>query len=430
MQTDKTFQLRISQQPGNFSKLVAAIAATGVSFGNITTRQFGRAYIYRDITVEFISEAQFQQTLAAIKAVPGVILDGVVDEVMNRHEGGKMAYRGRVQVTSLDQLREIYTPGVAKVCAAIHADPALARRYTSAGNTVAVVSNGTRVLGLGDIGPQAALPVMESKALFYGQFVGLNAVALVLNTRTVDEFVETVVRIAPTFAGIHLEDIRTPDCFAIERILIEKLAIPVMHDDQHGTAVVAVAAMINMLKTTGHVLKDMTLAQVGLGAAGFSIALLAKAAGAREVIGVDANPAAAEYARSFGIDTAPLDAALEKANVVCLSTGRPGLLKPEQIRPGQMILALSNPRPEIEADVAVAAGAALAVDGRNVNNILCYPGLFRGAIDAHARSITTAMKLAAARVISAAAIEGEILPDPLDPNLHKAVTQAVREAAP
>ena len=429
MQTDKTFRVRISQTRGTFSKLISAIAATDVSFGNITTRHIGRKYVYRDITIEFRNEAEFVRTRQAIEAVPGVIIDLVVDEVMSRHEGGKMSYRGRVEPSTLAELREIYTPGVAKVCRAIQADPALARRYTNAGNTVAVVSNGTRVLGLGDIGPQASLPVMESKALFYGQLVGLNAVALVLGARGVDEFVETVVRIAPSFAGIHLEDIRSPDCVEIERRLIERLQIPVMHDDQHGTAVVALAAMQNMLRRRNKVIGEMTIAQVGLGAAGLAIAVLAKVAGARSVIGVDPQAEVARLAEAQGIRVVSLADALREADLICLTTGKPGLLTPSMIRSGQFILALTNPIPEIEADEALQAGATMAADGRNVNNLLCYPGMFKGAIDAGARSISQEMKLVAAKVIADAAQDGELLPEVLDKSLHAAVAGAVAQTA-
>ena len=429
MQTDKTFRVRIAQTRGTFSKLISAIAATDVSFGNITTRHIGRKYVYRDITVEFRNEAEFLRTRQAIEAVPGVIIDLVVDEVMSRHEGGKMSYRGRVEPSSLSELREIYTPGVAKVCRAIQAEPALVRKYTNAGNTVAVVSNGTRVLGLGDIGPQASLPVMESKALFYGQLVGLNAVALVLDAQEINEFVQTVVRIAPSFAGIHLEDIRSPDCLEIERQLIQRLSIPVMHDDQHGTAVVALAAMQNMLRRRSRRIDEITVAQVGLGAAGVAIAMLARAAGARSVIGVEPLAPAAVLAQAQGIRVVSLDDALKEADLVCLTTGKPGLLKPAMVRTGQFILALTNPRPEIEPEEALQAGATLAADGRNVNNLLCYPGMFKGAIDAGARSITQEMRLAAAKVIADAAQDGELLPEPLDKSLHAAVASAVAQCA-
>ena len=429
MQTDKTFQVRIPQEHGAFAKLIDTITASGVSFGNIRTRHIGRKYVYRDITIEFDCEAQYQRTLAAIRELPGIHIDAVVDEVLRRHEGGKLVYGGRREVQSLAELREIYTPGVAKVCMAIKAEPQLARRYTMSGNTVAVVSNGTRVLGLGDIGPRASMPVMESKALFYHQLVGLNGVAIVLDAPHVDDFVETVTRIAPSFAGIHLEDIRSPDCIEIERRLIERLSIPVMHDDQHGTAVVAVAAMRNMLASVCMTFGDVTIAQVGLGAAGLAIASLAKAAGAKAVLGVDPNTDAAQRAKSLGLEPADLLAAMSRAQLVCCTTGCPGLLRPEMIQPGQLVLALSNPRPEIEPRDAVKAGAAVAVDGRNVNNLLCYPGLFKGAIAAGARSISMSMKLAAVDVLAHAAAEGEILPEPLNKSVHQAVARAVRDAA-
>jgi malate dehydrogenase (oxaloacetate-decarboxylating) len=429
VQTDKTFQIRIPQEHGNFARLIDAIAASGVSFGNIKTRHIGRRFAYRDITIEFDTEAQFQRTLAAIQAVPGIVIDAVVDEVLSRHQGGKLAYHGRSEVQSLAELREIYTPGVAKVCMAIKAEPSLARLYTMAGNTVAVVSNGTRVLGLGDIGPRASMPVMESKALFYGQFVGLNAVAIVLEAPGVDEFVDTVARMAPSFAGIHLEDIRSPDCIEIERQLIERLEIPVMHDDQHGTAVVAVAAMRNMLNYVSSSFAEATIAQVGLGAAGLAIAQLATAAGAKSVIGADPDPNAGTRARERALEVAELEDAMGRADLICCCTGRAGLLQPQMLRKGQLILALTNPRPEIEPAAAVKAGAALAVDGRNVNNLLCYPGLFKGAIAAGARSISLPMKLAAVKVIADAAREEEILPEPLDKSLHQSVAQAVEQVA-
>jgi malate dehydrogenase (oxaloacetate-decarboxylating) len=429
MQTDKTFQVRIPQEHGAFARLIDAITATGVYFGNIKTRHIGRKYVYRDITIEFDSEAQYQHTLTAIRAVPGIHIDAVVDEVLRRHEGGKLIYGGRAEVQSLAELREIYTPGVAKVCMAIKAEPELARRYTMAGNTVAVVSNGTRVLSLGDIGPAASMPVMESKAMFYRQFVGLNAVAIVLDAPGVDEFVETVVRMSPSFAGIHLEDIRSPDCVEIERRLIERLSIPVMHDDQHGTAVVAVAAMRNMLASVCMTFRDVTIAQIGLGAAGLAVASLAKSAGAKCVLGVDPSADALQRASTLGLEPTDFQNAMARSQLVCLTTGRPGLLRPEMVQPGQLILALTNPRPEIEAREAVKAGAAVAVDGRNVNNLLCYPGLFKGAIAAGAKSISLAMKLAAVDVLASAATEGEILPEPLNKAVHHAVARAVRDAA-
>lgn len=429
MQTDKTFRVRLPREQGSLARLISAISQTGVMFSNIETRYIGLRYAYRNITVEVNSEAQFEECLAAARGVSGVIIDDVVDEVLHLHDGGKLLHRGRYEVRSLAELREVYTPGVAKVCMAIERDPSLVRRYTTAGNTVAVISNGSRVLGLGNIGPQASLPVMESKALFYGQFVDLNAVPIVLDVTTVREFVETVARIAPTFAGIHLEDIQSPDCIEIENRLVESLSIPVMHDDQHGTAVVALAAMMNMARLAERRLDGAILAQVGLGAAGLAIASLARAAGVKTVLGCDLNPQAARFAADRGVPMVDLQSAFAQADVVCLATGKPGLVQPSMIRRGQIILAMSNPLPEIEPNTALAAGAAMAADGRTVNNLLCYPGMFKGAIAAGAGSISIRMKLAAAQVIAARAEGGELLPDPLDKRTHAAVAQAVEAVA-
>ncbi len=429
MQTDKTFRVRIPNKRGMLAQVVTHMSSAGVLFSDIKTRHIGRKYTYRDITVEVTNDAQGKACLDALEAVEGIVVDEVVDEVLRLHEGGKLVHRGRYAVKSLAELREVYTPGVAKVCMAIKENPGLANKYTNAGNTVAVVSNGSRVLGLGDLGPLPSLPVMESKALFYGQFVGLNAVPLVLDAQTIEQFVDIVCRLEMNFAGIHLEDIRMPDCIEIERQLIQRLSIPVMHDDQHGTAVVALAAMQNMTRAVGRHLSDTIVAQVGLGAAGLAIASLAKAGGAKAVVGVDPNPAAAKYAVDYGIRLVSLPEALQLADLICLTTGRAGLLKPEEIRPGQIILALSNPIPEIEPDDAIDAGAAFAADGRTVNNLLCYPGLFKGAIAAGARWITTPMKLAAARIIASSAEKEEILPDPLDRFVHERVADSVEAAA-
>lgn len=429
MQTDKTFRVRIPQEAGSLQRFIAALSSTNASIGDITTLYIGRRYTHRSVTVEFSSEEHFSTVLKAVSNLPGIILDEVVDEVIQRHEGGKLLIRGKATIRTLGELREVYTPGVAKVCLALSHDPSLVRKYTMAGNTVAVVSNGTRVLGLGNIGPAASLPVMEAKAMFYGQFVDLNAVPIVLDETDPTRFVETVVRLAPGFAGIHLEDIRSPDCMEIEAALIRRLSIPVMHDDQHGTAVVALAAILNMLKLTDRKPKECTLAQIGLGAAGLAIARLAMDAGIGVVVGHDPIECARRMAAERGVRTVDLDSALRVADVLCLATGRAGVLTPSMIRPGQLILALSNPSPEIEPEDALRSGAAIALDGRHVNNILCYPGLFKGAIEARVSSITTPMKLAAAMTIASRADRGEVLPDPLDELVHLGVAAAVEAVA-
>ncbi len=429
MQTDKIIRVRHENTPEQFAMVIEAMTAVDGNIISVATQHVGRTHIYRDITVSVRFEDDVETLLTVVRLLPGVTIESVTDEVLRMHEGGKLVHAGRLTIRTQAEMREVYTPGVAKVCRAIQRDPTLARRYTNAGNTVAVISNGSRVLGLGDIGPLASLPVMEAKAMFYSQLVDLNAVPLVLDVQGVEDFVETVVRLAPGFAGIHLEDIRSPDCIEIERQLIERLAIPVMHDDQHGTAVVALAAAANLLRAARRVPSEMVFAQVGLGAAGLAIASLAQAAGYRAVIGFDQGEAARRAAAESGIHLATYAECLEQGDVLCLTTGKPGLLEAARVRSGQIILALSNPLPEIEPADAMMAGAAGALDGRTVNNLLGYPGLFKGAIVGRAHGITTAMKLAASSVIAACAEGDHVLPDPLSRKVHEAVAKAVAAIA-
>jgi malate dehydrogenase (oxaloacetate-decarboxylating) len=353
------------------------------------------------------------------------------DRAFLAHEGGKLEIEARRPVESNQDMRDVYTPGVARVCTAIAEDPDLARRYTTIGRTVAICTNGTRVLGLGDIGPVASMPVMEGKAIFYAQLAGISAVPVLIDTKDVDEFVETVVRIAPSFGGIHLEDISAPECFEIERRLIEALEQPVMHDDVHGTAVVTLAAAIVACRDAGMRLDQAVVGQVGLGAAGFGIASLIKESGAERVIATDPGAEARERAASCGIEPVEdLETVMREADVVVATTGVPGLIKPEMVREGQVILALSNPAPEITVEDALAAGAASAADGTVVNNVLGYPGMFRGALLAGANAMTSEMKRAAAWAIAGLTVEAEqLVPDVLDPKVHCCVADAVRQAA-
>jgi malate dehydrogenase (oxaloacetate-decarboxylating) len=273
------------------------------------------------------------------------------------------------------------------------------------------------------------MPVMEGKAIFYKQCAGLDAIPILIDTPDVEEFVRTVTRIAPTFAGIHLEDISAPECFDIERRLIETLDMPVMHDDVHGTAVVTLSAAIVACRHAGLMLPDATVGQIGLGAAGLGIASLMLDGGVKRVLASDPNEASHARARERGIEIADLETVMREAHVVVATTGVPGLIKAEMIREGQVILALSNPDPEIDPDEALAAGAAFAADGRSVNNVLGYPGIFRGAIEANAPEITSKMKLAAAWAIAGLTVESELVPDVLDREVHQHVADAVRQAA-
>ncbi|MBO0769480.1 MAG: NADP-dependent malic enzyme, partial [Solirubrobacterales bacterium] len=283
--------------------------------------------------------------------------------------------------------------------------------------------------GLGNVGPLASMPVMEGKALFYAQLVGVNAVPILVDTQDVDELVDTVVRIAPGFGGIHLEDIATPGCFEIERRLIEALPQPVMHDDVHGTAVVTMAAVIVACRQVGIRLENAVVGQIGLGAAGFGIANLIHDAGVKRVLAADPSEPAKQYAAAHGIESAEMAQVMAEADVVVATSGRPGLIKPEMVRKGQVIFALTNPVPEIEPEEALAAGAAFAADGTSVNNVLGYPGIFRGALDAGARAINVEMKRAAAWALAGLTVESELIPEVLDKSVHDTVAEAVRQAA-
>jgi malate dehydrogenase (oxaloacetate-decarboxylating) len=295
--------------------------------------------------------------------------------------------------------------------------------------SVAICTNGSRVLGLGDIGPVASMPVMEGKAVFYQQFVGISAMPILIEADDVDGFVETVIRIAPTFGGIHLEDISAPACFEIEARLIEALPQPVMHDDVHGTAVVGVAAAIAACRHAGVELSGANVGQLGLGAAGLGIASLMVQSGAGRVIAFDPLPASHARAQRAGIEIASMEEVMANSDLVVATTGKPGLIEPRMIRKRQVILALTNPDPEISPDEAEAAGAAFAADGRSVNNVLGYPGIFKGALQSGAARIGLEMKLAAARTIADLAGEDQLVPDPLERHVHEAVARAVLEAA-
>jgi malate dehydrogenase (oxaloacetate-decarboxylating) len=429
MALDVTFRVRIPHEAGQLARVCGAIAQQHGLIGDIVTVTLAPEASIREITIELRDPAHAGDVADSLNALEGVRVLWHRDRAFIRHDGGKLDIVPREAVATLQQMRDVYTPGVARICTAIAADPALAGRYTMISRTVAICTNGTRVLGLGPVGATAAMPVMEGKAVFYRQFAGISAMPVLIDTEDVDEFVDTVVRIAPTFGGIHLEDIATPACFEIERRLIEALPQPVMHDDVHGTAVVTLAAVLTACRQVGRRLEDVTVGQLGLGAAGFGIAALVHDGGAARVLAFDPDGASHERARAHGIVPSGLDDVLAQADVVVATTGRPGTITPAMVRPGQVILALTNPFPEIDPDAALAAGAAFAADGRSVNNVLGYPGIFKGALVAGAARITTGMKLAAAGAIADLSAQAELVPDVLDPAVHEHVAVAVSEAA-
>lgn len=428
--TMRTFRCRLRQIPGVLGRFLSTLGESGGDIGEIRVRRQGTTHVERDIVVFADGPEAMSRLIAVAATVPNVELLEVRDDVLEMHQGGKIAIRSRFKIDSLEVLRRVYTPGVAEVCLEIQKDPKLVRRYTAIRHFVAIVTDGTAVLGLGDIGPLAAMPVMEGKASLMETFSGLSGVPILLSTKDVDEIVEAVVRIAPTFSAIQLEDISAPRCFDIEARIQERVDIPVLHDDQHGTAAVVTATLLNAEKAaSAKPLRDCRIGVVGLGAAGMAIGKMLMYYTGRAVYGADLSAEALRRFEGYGGTRSDLKDIMSSCDVVVTVTGVRGLVKPEMVRPGQIILSLSNPVPEIDPAAAMEAGAAFAADGKAVNNVLGFPGIFRGAVDAGVPRITQDMLLAASRAIADSAPAGEIVPSPLDAHLHRNVARAVARVA-
>jgi len=414
---------------GVLAKLITTISQMGGDIGNISTISFGELHNIRDITIIVNDEDHLGAIVSAVRKLSEVELESVIDEVLELHQGGKLIISPKHPVHSIEDLRKVYTPGVASVCRMIKENPLLGDTCTTIGKTVALVTNGSRVLGLGNLGPVASMPVMEGKAALMNQFSGLHMIPILINTLDINRFIEAVETISSTFAAIQLEDIRTPDCFEIEAQLIERLKIPVMHDDQHGTATVALAALINACRMANLDLRNAVVGQIGLGAAGSAIANLIMRYTGNPVLGSDVNVPATERFQKMGGKLVDRPEIMKQCQVVVATTGFPGLIKPEEVQKGQVILALSNPFPEISIADALSAGAAFASDGSRVNNLLGYPGIWRGVLDSQATKLTPEMYIAAALAIVNQTPEQELIPDPLDQIVHSAVAKAVAKAA-
>jgi len=372
-------------------------------------------------------------------------VDPTLDAILALHEGGKTRMTSRLRLRTLEQLRQVYTPGVAQVSRLIEAEPDKYYDYTSAGDTVAVITNGTAVLGLGDVGVKAAMPVMEGKSVILMEMVDVASVPLLVESRDAARIIDTVEAVAPTFGAILLEDIAAPLCFEVEDTLKERLDLPVFHDDQHGTAVVVLGALISALKQTGRRAEDLRVVMNGAGAAGSAVARFLLSYGVADVVLCDRagaiyagrpdrmNPAKEAIAAVTNRERQSGSLAdVMRAKDLFVGVSSAGAVTPEMVRSmaaDPIVFAMANPVPEVWPDEAVAAGAAVADDGRHINNALGFPGIFRGTLDARARTINEEMKVAASSALAALAPEGELLPDFMDRAVHRAVADAVAGAA-
>jgi len=425
----RTVRVRNVNKSGTLARLLAAIADMGASVGTIEMLTETAQAVVRDITVYADDEEHMDHVIETMRVNEGTRVLEVRDEVLQVHQKGKIAIRSRFPVDSTAMLRRVYTPGVAEVCLKIADDPELAWLYTSISHFVAIVTDGSAVLGLGDIGPLASMPVMEGKAMLMETLVGLSGMPILLNTKDPDQIIQAVAAIAPTFAAIQLEDISAPRCFDVEERLQAMLDIPVMHDDQHGTAVVGTAALEVIAKRAHVDIEKVVIGQIGLGAAGNAIAKMLMRLTGNPVLGVDLNETCLERFERDGGKRSTLPEIMSECQIVIGTTGVPNLIPPAMVRKGQIILALSNPRPEIDPNEAVERGAIFSADGKSVNNVLGFPGIFRGAVDSRAPRITDEMLIAAVDVLVRETPTGELMPNPLDKKVHHEVARAVAQTA-
>ena len=448
-----TLRIHLDNRPGAFAQLAAAIGSAGGLLGAIDLVRVERGKKIRDVTVLAADDAQIAEVVEAVRALDGVEVENVSDRTFLLHLGGKLEVTPKTPLKTRDDLSMAYTPGVARICRAIADEPEKVWNLTIKQNTVAVVTDGTAVLGLGDIGPEAALPVMEGKAVLFKEFGGVDAWPLCLATTDPDEIVRTVKALAPVFGGINLEDISAPRCFDIEARLRAELDIPVFHDDQHGTAIVVLAALLNALQVVGKSLDDVRVVISGAGAAGAATARMLMAAGAGDVVTCDRggivhpsrsglDPFRAELAEETNPRrlSGPSGVALAGADVYIGLSG-PGAVSVDEIRSmadDAIVFAMANPTPEIAPeeieDIVAVVGTGRSDYPNQINNVLVFPGLFRGALDVRASAITREMELAAAHALAAVVEPGNlgadyVIPSVFDRRVAPAVAAAVARAA-
>ena len=442
-------RVRMENEPGMLGRLAIAIGEVGANISALQGFEVKTDTLDEDLVVNCRSESHQDQVRGAVAGVAGVEILEFEDRTFKMHEGGKIEVLSLAPVRDVEDLSMAYTPGVARVCLEIAKNPAAAHRYTIKKNTVAIVSDGTAVLGLGDIGPEAAMPVMEGKALLFKHFAGVDAFPICIRTKDPEEIIETVLRLEPTFGGINLEDIAAPGAFEVEERLDAEMDIPVFHDDQHGTAIVVLAALENALKIVGKQMGDIKVVVAGVGAAGVAVSKILMNAGVQNVIGAD-RQGAVHTGRSdlnsskqwFAEHTNPdrlsgsLTEIMPGADVFIGLSG-PNLITREDVvgmATDPVVFAMANPDPEIRPELIQDVAAVIAT-GRSdfpnqINNVLAFPGVFRGALDAGARRITENMKVAAALAIAATVLPEELAPDFVIPSVfNPAVALTVARAS-
>ncbi|MNO31492.1 NAD-dependent malic enzyme [compost metagenome] len=443
--TTMIVRLEIRKSVASFGDVASGIAAAGGDIVAIDVIRAGKDVTTRDITIN-VQDAANGEIMSILSKMPGVKVINVSDRTFLAHIGGKIEITPKMPIKNREDLSLVYTPGVARVCTAIAEDPNKAYSLTMKRNTVAVVTDGTAVLGLGDIGPEAAMPVMEGKAMLFKQLAHIDAFPLCLNTKDTDEIINIVKAVSPGFGGINLEDISSPRCFEIERRLAEELDIPVFHDDQHGTSVVVLAGLLNALKVVDKSIEDVRIVVVGIGAAGVSICNMLLAAGARNIYAVDREGVLrkdlqydnqewrklADLTNPEGIEGG-LTEVMRGADVF-IGVSRGGILSVDHLKSmasDNIVFAMANPTPEIEPELAEPFVRVLAT-GRSdypnqINNVLCFPGIFRGALDCRAKTVNLEMKLAAAKAIASVVHPDEVNEQYVIPSIfNEKVVELVR----